>query len=498
MAKTPQHDREGRQAEVGLRLAAAGWEEEQVHELAVRLFRVGERGEVEQDEGELEGAPLRPAFREHVRVSPPERLGDGSVGHAEGVEGLFVSLQRGDSLLHSVGGELRAPQEFLGSAGVFAVDARKFRPAALDPLAVGGYQRLERRLRFGATGQCPEPLHREIDAGRLEGLGLLDLGTRDPGRPHRAATTIFLLVPLGRYVVAGGVAGRIRVVQGRHLFVPVVVLGRAKIGPARKGPVAMHFEFRLEGVRRFLFVEGAGRLPIVHQEHGDRQGPGGNRLEFRNRPALDMELEAARVRDIVNGGAFAAAQVDRDDFLPWCPLPEAAASAGIVFLFGPLVVAPAHGDPERRVRRKKAQPHRRRKEGLLRCLAVFTRFLCEARAFGNLVEVVVVFVIPACAELRRRAGGDQEPSEVPVRGRFVGGQPLPGEFVIGTGADEVDLEGVDEGLAYCERGCRRRMGDVGSRHAAMPRANRGAATSRRTRTCRRMVPFARREGRRRP
>jgi len=115
------------------------------------------------------------------------------------------------------------------------------------------------------------------------------------------------------------------------LFVPIVVLGRTEIGPAQEGAVASDFEFGLEGVGRFLFVESVGRLPVVHQEHGDRRGVGGKRLEFRNKPALDVELQTARGGNVVDRGSFVAAQVDRYDSLSRCPLPEAAASAGIVF-----------------------------------------------------------------------------------------------------------------------------------------------------------------------
>lgn len=103
--------------------------------------------------------------------------------------------------------------------------------------------------------------------------------------------------------MAGGVPGRVRVVQGRHLFVPIVVPGRTETGPAQERPVAVHLDFRLKGVGRFLFVECVGRLPVVHQEHGDRQGVGGNRLEFRNQPAFDVEL-AANARTLSHPSSF--------------------------------------------------------------------------------------------------------------------------------------------------------------------------------------------------
>ena len=57
-------DREGREAEIGLGLAAAGREEQQVGDLAIGMLAIGKSGEVEQDERELERPPFAvPAAR---------------------------------------------------------------------------------------------------------------------------------------------------------------------------------------------------------------------------------------------------------------------------------------------------------------------------------------------------------------------------------------------------------------------------------------------------
>ena len=87
VAQPPQHHGEGREAQVGLGLAAARREEEQVDRLAVGVARVGEAGEVQQDEGELEGAPAR---RPRCLSRCAQRPRDGPVRHAEGVEGVGV------------------------------------------------------------------------------------------------------------------------------------------------------------------------------------------------------------------------------------------------------------------------------------------------------------------------------------------------------------------------------------------------------------------------
>ncbi len=59
MAEPAQHHRERREPEVGLGLAAARREEQQVHRRAVGITRVGKAREVQQKEGELECAPAR-------------------------------------------------------------------------------------------------------------------------------------------------------------------------------------------------------------------------------------------------------------------------------------------------------------------------------------------------------------------------------------------------------------------------------------------------------
>ena len=103
VAQPAQHHREGREAEVRLGLAAARREEEQVHGLAVRIARVGEAGQVQQDEGELERAPAR-------RLDPEplaERPRHGAVRDAEGVERVGVRGQDRDAALDPVGGERR-------------------------------------------------------------------------------------------------------------------------------------------------------------------------------------------------------------------------------------------------------------------------------------------------------------------------------------------------------------------------------------------------------
>ena len=100
MAQPAQHHRKRREPEVGLGLAAAGREEQQVDRRAVRIARVGEAREVQQDEGELERAPARRLDAETLA----ERPGHRAVRHAERIERVRILRQHRDAALDPVGG----------------------------------------------------------------------------------------------------------------------------------------------------------------------------------------------------------------------------------------------------------------------------------------------------------------------------------------------------------------------------------------------------------
>ena len=92
-------DDEGREAEIGLGLAAAGREEQQIGGLAVGMLAIGKPGEIEQDEGELERPPFRRGLRRRIAVcagvAPPRRHRHGEV-HDSGRRSRAMSLSRQD------------------------------------------------------------------------------------------------------------------------------------------------------------------------------------------------------------------------------------------------------------------------------------------------------------------------------------------------------------------------------------------------------------------
>src|SRR5215472_787953 len=104
-------DREGGEAEIGLGLAAARREEQQIDDLAVGMCLVYETGQVQQDEGELERTPPRRPLDAGIdlasvesarslgdRVAAPGRARHGLVHDAEGEPGASVAFENDDPL----------------------------------------------------------------------------------------------------------------------------------------------------------------------------------------------------------------------------------------------------------------------------------------------------------------------------------------------------------------------------------------------------------------
>jgi hypothetical protein len=84
---SPQGKREGRQTKVGFGLAATGWEPQQITDVTVRMVTDSDTRHVEQDESQLERAPV-----DHSTLSGPGRLqGDSAVRKAERQTHVLIS-----------------------------------------------------------------------------------------------------------------------------------------------------------------------------------------------------------------------------------------------------------------------------------------------------------------------------------------------------------------------------------------------------------------------
>lgn len=94
---------------------------------------------------------------------------------------------------------------------------------------------------------------------------------------------------------------------------------------------------------------------------------------------------------------------------------------------------------------QEAQAQRRGEEALLGGALLLGALFGEARRFRRIDEVFVLIGVGAL--LGWGAGRDQEAGEVPGRRPDPARQALLGEGMAGPGADEVELESVDEALA---------------------------------------------------
>ena len=150
---------------------------------------------------------------------------------------------------------------------------------------------------------------------------------------------------------------------------------------------------------------------------------------------------------------------------PFVRLPQPCRSGLPVgpFDLGGLVVPPTHdhGQGVRVCRHEEAQAHRRREEAFLRSLALLRRLLGETARLRRLVDVV--FLVGIRTQLQLRAGWNQESGQIPVRRSHPAGQPLGREGVTTPGANQIQVQSLDQALAHLD-GVGQGTGSLLSRH----------------------------------
>ena len=215
MPEPAEHHREGRKAKVRLRLAAAGGEEEEVHDLTVRVRRVGEPRQIQQQEGELEGAPLR-ILQTGALLEGEEYC---RVRHPEGIERLRVVGEHRDAALHAGCRDRGEAEQLLGRFALPGGKRVEFAVAFSNPVPVADDERPEAFAHGVALFEERERRHREIQTGDFHGLDPFDLGSWNPLGTHPAAESVHE-VPVRRDSVAGGEREGDSVVEVRNLLVP--------------------------------------------------------------------------------------------------------------------------------------------------------------------------------------------------------------------------------------------------------------------------------------
>ena len=197
MAQPAQHHRKRREPEVGLGLATARREEQQVHRSAIGIARVGKSREIQKEKRYLEGVPARSFDSETLA----ERPGHSAVRHAERIQRVRILFQHRDSPLDPVGGNTSKAQEFLSSLAATSFQGGDGRSLRLDPRSILVHKRTKLCLNGGTIDQRPERLHRELDARHSHGRRFFHLGARYPCTAELSARAIHEL-PFRRDAVA--------------------------------------------------------------------------------------------------------------------------------------------------------------------------------------------------------------------------------------------------------------------------------------------------------
>ena len=450
MAQAPQHHRHRGQPQVGLGLAPAGREEQQIHRLAVRVDRISEAGQVQQQERELERPPARPVGSDLVAQPLAQGPRHRPVRDPEGVQQIGILAQPGHAVGHAVGRHRRVVEQLPGRLPPRTLEgaALHLAPPRLDPAAVLLDEGVERLPRRGAAVQPSQDLHRQLDPGDICRRRLLHLSRTDPGSADGPAPTV-LEVPLGRDPVPGRVLRCVGVVEIRNLVVPFRRVRPTQVQPRHEALVRPHLDLGLEGIGAVGLCL-VGRAP-VHQEARRRARAGGQLRAIRphraDRPLDDVKLQPAGAGDVPHHRPRVAPERDRQRFLVRSPPPDRRLAAARFLDLGRRVVAPTHRDRQLTAARsdEEAQPDRRREERLARRLPLVVRLFGQTRRLGNRVEVVVLVGI--AAPLRRGAGRDEEAGDVPVRRTLAARQLLGIQLMAGPGTDQIEPQCLDEALA---------------------------------------------------
>ena len=342
----PQGHRVGRQAKVRLRLAAARGKPEQVgHRLvfagSVHVVELGDAGEIQQDEGQLERIPrtvarLVDGLEVGLLVPPPllrvdrvePLLPHGQIRKPEGFRRLLVFLQQLEPGFDPLQGILAA---FQGRLARLLVEGHvRFGEVGLpllDPCGIGRDQRTQLLVQLGGR-RLAQLLHVHHQPGQLGPFGLGRrhgaghlVGRHHLGRDaHRPVTDAFGTLGVDTDAVADAELD-LMAVQHRHFLLfgerdRIALAGVALLRPAVENRLAvrrLHAQFGLEEPSR---VAQLLRLRLaVDQEERDRPEV----VALAEEP-LHLDFGKLRV-----GRPVQPAHLQRDrlrDASAWAPLPD--------------------------------------------------------------------------------------------------------------------------------------------------------------------------------
>ena len=327
VAQAPQHQREGRKAQIGLGFAATGREEKQLHDLPLGASFRGvwfrQARQVHQHEGQLEEAPLRgfgigqitQLLGPHLAVER-RALALGLVHHqVHGAKGLaHQGIGEGANAgLDAVGAFIGQSAEVAGGGDLLRL-AHGFSRLLGNPAVVGLHHRQQAIDHPLAPGQVRQHRHpqRHLNARRGLGTHPQHRGRRQPGGGERGAALFtahgddIRRVREHRHVVPRRKAEIPPVLQSRQPLIAVFVGLQQGVTPGRKALGAVELQLHLEGRHRIAEADllAAALGALVEQEHRHRELVGGI-AELAGGSAGDpAQAEAVWVRLQGNVGAW--------------------------------------------------------------------------------------------------------------------------------------------------------------------------------------------------
>ena len=272
-----EQDDERDETEVGLGLAAAGGEPEQIGQPSVVVLGVGETAEIQKDEGDLERSPDLCGARRRRRgrpgadpVLPASLLLHRGVHEPERLELRSSAGEQIDAALHAVGRGAGGVEMALRRWSERRVECRDLLVALRDPVQVVVDERTQ-RLRHVVGLRCErDAMSRSASADAGRGV---ERGTSYEGR------NVVSIDPTMGSVVSGPLHGApvsdgegSRVAEEQFVGVQVLVADGGLVqDPAigQGGRVGGHGDVRLEPAVRVaqLVLRHRGRVP-QHHGHG--------------------------------------------------------------------------------------------------------------------------------------------------------------------------------------------------------------------------------------
>ena len=296
-------DRPSGEAEISLRLAAAGRKEEQIDGLAIGVQRIVQTRKIQEDEGELERPPLRSCLAGWITAVTRRALAIGArhrlIHGAEGETRVWIARKKRDAVRDSSACVARGVDEALrGGLPRRAGNAGDRGGLCRDPGIVCRRQAFEcaPQIVRSCPRQLGERLHLEYDVRDiLVRLNPFDFSSRQVVGCSLSHDPVRISLPVRGRVYAHREFADIPVMQVCDGLVDILRAEAAHIRARMKTCLATHGKPNLEGIGRIL-IAPAHRAPAVHHHKGQHTQAALFTIRLRHviRTSMQLKLKSTR------------------------------------------------------------------------------------------------------------------------------------------------------------------------------------------------------------